>query len=113
MLEALAQIVKTAAREELLPRFAESERRFKADGSIVTEADVAMQQRLTEELSVFAPDIYLIGRRDDRRRAAAGYCNPATPGCGAWILWTAPAILPAASRFFAFPWGCSSAANPR
>lgn len=61
MLEALAQIVKTAAREELLPRFAESERRFKADGSIVTEADVAMQQRLAEELAALAPAYQLLG----------------------------------------------------
>lgn len=61
MLEALAQIVKTAAREELLPRFAEMERRFKADGSIVTEADLAMQRRLAEELAAFAPHYRLLG----------------------------------------------------
>jgi len=61
MLAALAQIVKTAAREELLPRFAGSERRFKADGSIVTEADVAMQRRLTLELADFAPRYILLG----------------------------------------------------
>lgn len=61
MLEALAQIVKTAAREELLPRFAGIERRFKADGSIVTEADFAMQRRLAEELAVFAPQYRLLG----------------------------------------------------
>jgi len=61
MLAVLAEIVKTAAREELLPRFAESKRRFKADGSIVTEADVAMQQRLTVELAAFAPQYTLLG----------------------------------------------------
>ncbi len=61
MLEALAQIVKTAAREELIPRFADTERRFKADGSIVTEADVAMQERLTSELAALAPQYRLLG----------------------------------------------------
>lgn len=61
MLEALAQIVKTAAREELLPRFALAERRFKQDGSVVTEADLAMQHRLAEELAAFAPQYQLLG----------------------------------------------------
>jgi myo-inositol-1(or 4)-monophosphatase len=61
MLEALAQIVKTAAREELLPRFANSERRFKADGSVVTAADFAMQQRLAEALAALAPQYRLLG----------------------------------------------------
>ncbi len=61
MLEALAHIVRTAAREELLPRFAETERRYKPDGSIVTEADLAMQQRMTEELAQFAPQYPLLG----------------------------------------------------
>jgi myo-inositol-1(or 4)-monophosphatase len=61
MLEALAQIVRTAAREELLPRFAEAERRWKPDGSIVTEADLAMQQRMTFELAAFAPQYRLLG----------------------------------------------------
>lgn len=61
MLDALVQIVKIAAREELLPRFAESVRRYKPDGSIVTEADFAMQQRMTAELAVFAPQYRLLG----------------------------------------------------
>lgn len=61
MLDALAQIVKTAAREELLPRFAVSERCFKVDGSIVTAADVAMQERLARELAGFAPGLRLLG----------------------------------------------------
>lgn len=61
MLDALTRLVKTTAREELLPRFAETERRFKRDGSIVTEADFAVQGRLTEELRAFAPDYRLLG----------------------------------------------------
>ena len=61
MLEALANIVRTAAREELLPLFAEAERRYKPDGSIVTEADFAMQRRMTKDLAVFAPEYRLLG----------------------------------------------------
>jgi len=44
-------IVISAAREELLPRFAEVSRRFKADGSLVTAADMAMQKRMQIELT--------------------------------------------------------------
>ena len=60
MLEALAQIVKTAAREELLPRFAIAERSYKSDGSIVTGADIAMQKRIAEELDAFSPQYPLL-----------------------------------------------------
>jgi len=61
MLEVLAQIVKTAAQEELLPRFAMAERSYKSDGSIVTGADIAMQQRIAQELAAFSPQYPLLG----------------------------------------------------
>lgn len=61
MLDALVSIVKTAAREELLPRFAQTERRFKPDGSVVTSADLAMQRRLAAELAALAPGYLLLG----------------------------------------------------
>lgn len=61
MLDALIRIVKKAAREELLPRFQATERHFKKDGSIVTEADIAMQQRLASELQGLAPEYRLLG----------------------------------------------------
>jgi myo-inositol-1(or 4)-monophosphatase len=76
MLDALTPIVKNAARKELLPRFAESERRFKPDGSIVTEADIAMQQRLVGELEALAPDYRVLGEEmseeEQRARMLAG-----------------------------------------
>jgi len=61
MLEVLAKIVKTAAQEELLPRFAIAERSYKSDGSIVTEADIAMQKRMAKELSELSPQYPLLG----------------------------------------------------
>jgi len=83
MLEALAQIVKTAAREELLPRFAGTERRFKADGSIVTEADFAMQRRLAAELAAFAPQYRLLG---EEMTALEQQAALASGGEGLWCL---------------------------
>ncbi len=61
MLDALTQLVKKAARDELLPRFQATERRFKSDGSIVTEADLAMQRRLAAELQALTPTYPLLG----------------------------------------------------
>lgn len=57
----LTAILQRAAQNELLPRFAHVERKLKADGSIVTEADTAMQQRLVEALNTYWPDIPLLG----------------------------------------------------
>jgi len=83
MLETLAQIVRTAAREELLPRFADTERRFKSDGSIVTEADFAMQQRLVRELAAIAPQYQLLG---EEMTAAEQQALLAASSEGLWCL---------------------------
>lgn len=47
----LADLVRTAAREELLPRFTRVTQRYKADGSVLTEADLAIDARLRDELA--------------------------------------------------------------
>ena len=60
-IETLQTILKAAAIEELLPRFARVERQLKRDGSIVTEADTAMQQRVLEALRENWPQIPLLG----------------------------------------------------
>lgn len=57
----LRSIVKTAALRELLPRFARIHHHFKSDGSIVTEADHAMQQTLQTELQTRWPEIAFLG----------------------------------------------------
>ncbi len=46
----IIEIVKTAAIKELLPRFTKVKKQIKTDGSIVTEADLAMQNHLSHEL---------------------------------------------------------------
>lgn len=51
----LRDIVRRAAREELLPRFTVCQRHEKADGSTVTEADFALQHRLQHELAQHWP----------------------------------------------------------
>jgi myo-inositol-1(or 4)-monophosphatase len=60
-LELLREIVTCAAREELLPRFARVKRGRKADGSVVTEADLLVQQRIAAELPARWPDAVFLG----------------------------------------------------
>ncbi|MEZ5541802.1 MAG: inositol monophosphatase family protein [Pseudomonadota bacterium] len=58
---ALHEIIITAAREELLPRFAAVTRARKADGSVLTEADLALQARVAERLRARWPDTVFLG----------------------------------------------------
>ncbi|MEW8101535.1 MAG: inositol monophosphatase family protein [Candidatus Thiodiazotropha endolucinida] len=46
---------------ELIPRFNRCEGRIKTDGSLVTQADLAMQQRIMTQLKQLYPDIPLLG----------------------------------------------------
>ncbi|MEE8379997.1 MAG: inositol monophosphatase family protein [Gammaproteobacteria bacterium] len=57
----LKKIIITAAREELLSRFTKVERYQKADGSILTEADLACQQTIAEQLQQEWPDTVFLG----------------------------------------------------
>ena len=55
------QLVIEAGREELLPRFQQTSFFYKQDGSIVTEADISVQNRLQQALNDHFPDIPLLG----------------------------------------------------
>ncbi len=59
--ERLIEIVRRAAQEELIPRFAVTRRERKADGSIVTEADRVTQRRLIAELQAHWPQFEVLG----------------------------------------------------
>jgi len=60
-LKKLAALVKIAAKEELLKDFGHSEFEYKEDGSVVTPADFAMQNRLEKELKQLWSDIDILG----------------------------------------------------
>jgi myo-inositol-1(or 4)-monophosphatase len=63
MLTELTDLVRTVAREELLPRFNSQsfDQQTKHDGSVVTEADGAAQQRIATLLQQKWPDIAFLG----------------------------------------------------
>ncbi|HEU5337873.1 MAG TPA: inositol monophosphatase family protein, partial [Sulfuricaulis sp.] len=60
-LSQLRELVSTAAREELMPLFADVIRHIKHDGSVVTEADVSMQRRLKSDLARHWPEYDFLG----------------------------------------------------
>lgn len=57
----LIEIIKTAAQQELLPRFARIKQHFKDDGSIITEADHAMQEALYTQLHAHWQNVAFLG----------------------------------------------------
>ncbi len=61
ILSRLREIVVLAAREELMRRFAEVRRSIKADGSVVTAADTAMQSRMQSDLAAAWPQYGFLG----------------------------------------------------
>ena len=60
-LNALACLVEKVSREELMPRFQHVTAEKKTDGSLITAADLAVQQVLRGELRSRFPDIRLLG----------------------------------------------------
>lgn len=60
-LEQLKSLVKIAAQEELLSEFGHSTFVYKDDGSVVTPADLAMQNRLEKELKQIWPQYEMLG----------------------------------------------------
>lgn len=67
-LDGLVQRVRQVAREEVMPRFRNTRRRYKPDGSVVTEADLAVQDRLGRELGKCYPGIELLGEEMEEAR---------------------------------------------
>ena len=60
-LEKLKSLIKVAAKEEVLKGFGHSEFEYKDDGSVVTPADLAMQNRLEIELKRYWPMYGILG----------------------------------------------------
>jgi len=79
----LCESVIKAAEEELMGRFTQVESGLKDDGSIVTIADLAMQQRMQEMLSDAYPDC---GFLSEEMSATEQEKTLASPDLGVWVL---------------------------
>ena len=64
LLQQLETIVCQLAQREIMPRFNQVGFRMKTDGSLVTEADIAMQKAVVEELYKHWPEYELRGLVD-------------------------------------------------
>lgn len=82
-LETLKQQLVLAADDELLTRFNRVDTEIKADGSIVTEADRAMQQRAQSEFEKLFPQYGFLGEEMSTSDQLAQIENA---GEGLWIL---------------------------
>jgi myo-inositol-1(or 4)-monophosphatase len=80
-LKQLEAIVKPAAADILLPGFGKQDYSYKADGSIITAADEAMQQRLQDELQTAWPDYAFLGEEMSEAEQRAAMSNPAGYWC--------------------------------
>ncbi len=60
-LNQLSELLRAVAREEIMPRWRKAVTTSKADGSLVTETDLAVQQRIVASLAERYPEIPLLG----------------------------------------------------
>ena len=83
-----APLVRQAALQEILPRAQDPNARLKADGTWVTDADLAMQRRVQSDLAALWPHIPLLGEEMPAERQArlmaAEAADPEGPGL--WVL---------------------------
>lgn len=82
-ISAIAGLIRAAARDELLPRFRGTVRQEKADGSWVTEADLAMQARVRTALATAHPEIGFLG---EEMAAVEQQHLLTTSAAGLWVL---------------------------
>ena len=82
-IEALQQRLCAAADTELLQRFKRVDAEIKADGSLVTEADLLMQERMKQELAELYPQYGLLGEEMSYEQRRAQLESADT---GLWIL---------------------------
>jgi len=81
--EDLLRRLRRAADGELMARFNRVVARIKADGSLVTEADLAMQVRMQRELAGIFPAYGFLGEEMDLDQRQAQIDKP---GAGFWVL---------------------------
>ncbi|RCX33596.1 inositol monophosphatase family protein [Thioalbus denitrificans] len=75
----LETLVRQAAAGEIMPRFRRVSADRKADGSLLTEADLAMDQRLQRELQARWPDIAFLSEEMTAARQQALLSRPEQP----------------------------------
>lgn len=81
-IQALIQIVKDTAKQELLPRFEHVTKSYKSDGSIITEADTVVQSTLQKRLRENYPKIDFLAEEMHTQEQL----NSLNNANGVWVL---------------------------
>ena len=81
-LSIIKNIVKQASVDELLPRYTQVAAEYKADGSLVTEADIAMQNSIAAALQEHYPDTILLSEEMSKEEQQQAL----TAGVPVWCL---------------------------
>ncbi len=81
-LDAVINIVICTAKEELIPRYTKVCRQHKKDGSIVTEADMVMQEKICQSLMQLFPDSIVLGEEMSPEQQASALAS----GQAVWCL---------------------------
>ncbi len=82
-IESLIGLLREAAQAELMPRFRKVVAQYKADGSLVTEADLAMQNAVSKRLQRDWPQFGFLGEEMPAEQHEALLSKP---GAGLWVL---------------------------
>lgn len=72
----LKALLRELAREEILPRYKRTDAAHKADGSLVTAADLAVQRRMREALAERWPELPLLGEEMDHAEQSRLLADP-------------------------------------
>lgn len=72
----LRDLFASAAVKELLPRFTSAGTEIKTDGSLVTEADLGMQDQITVGLKELCPEYPLVGEETPDELQRTIFCAP-------------------------------------
>lgn len=80
----LETLIREAARDELVARFRRTSRRIKADGTWITEADLAMQERLKSALAARHPGVGFLGEEMEPAEQERLLADDSGPGL--WVL---------------------------
>jgi myo-inositol-1(or 4)-monophosphatase len=83
ILAKVKNIIAECAGDEILPRFKRSSAAIKRDGSIVTEADLAMQKRVKDALQLLWPEIGFVGEEMSPEEQQQQFSQSEN---GVWIL---------------------------
>ncbi|RRQ21375.1 inositol monophosphatase family protein [Thiohalobacter thiocyanaticus] len=75
----LNTLIRQVGQEELIPRFQRIGHEYKADGSVLTEADLAVDARLREQLHALHPDVAFLSEEMPTAEQATLLADSGTP----------------------------------